>query len=185
MSGDFLKISRVGSLAGGTKWYLNDDCLLAAKRTLYSVEYRRFYLRDLGLIVVWRSRWWRLRLAIPAVLLAIVSGLLWLWVNSTAGEIFGSMALAWIAFELALGPTAESRIQTTGATIELALVKRTRRAQKVLDEIDAAVAASRDRAIKPAIPAPSQQSDVISAQTTREGAPTVHTMADSGQTNAF
>jgi len=183
VSSDFLKISRVGSLAGGTKWYLNDDCLLAAKRTLYAVEYRRFYLRDLELIVVWPSRWWRLRLAIPGLLLAIVSGLLWLWVDSTAGAIFSGMALAWIVFELMLGPTAESRIQTTGASIELALVKRTRRAQRVLDRIDAAVRASRDLAVKAAIPAPRLQSAAITVQTNPEAASTVQTMADAGRTH--
>jgi hypothetical protein len=139
----FRKISRVGSLTGGTKWYLSEDCLLAAKRTMYTVEYRRFYLRDLEYIMVWPSRLWLWRLIIPAVLLAAVGVSLWLWVNSTAGAIFGSVALAWVALELALGPTAGSRIRTTGATIDLPLVKRTRRAKKVLDKIDAAVRATR------------------------------------------
>ena len=66
----FRKISRVGSLTGGTKWYLSEDCLLAAKRVMYAVEYRRFYLRDLESIVVWPSRTWLLRPIIPGVLLA-------------------------------------------------------------------------------------------------------------------
>jgi hypothetical protein len=60
----FRKISRVGSLTGGTKWYLSEDCLLAAKRTMYAVEYRRFYLRDVESIVVWPNRLWLLRMVI-------------------------------------------------------------------------------------------------------------------------
>ena len=153
MSSAFRKISRVGSLTGGTKWYLSEDCLLAAKRTMYAVEYRRFYLRDLQYIMVWPSRWWRWRLIIFAVLLAALGVSLWQWVNSTAGAIFSSAALAWVGLELALGPTARSSIRTTGTTIDLPLVKRTRRARKVLARIDAAVQATRGMIEPPAAPA--------------------------------
>ena len=143
MKSAFRKISRVGTLAGGTKWYLSEDCLLAAKRVMYAVEYRRFYLRDLEYIMVWRSRLWLWRLIIPAVLLAGLGVSFWQWVDSTAGAIFGSVAVAWVGLELALGPTAESRLRTTGASIDLPLVKRTRRAPKVLAKIEAAVSATR------------------------------------------
>lgn len=143
MKSAFRKISRVGSLTGGTKWYLSDDCLLAAKRMMYAVEYRRFYLRDLEYIVVWPSRLWLWRLVVPAVLIAALGVSLWQWVNSTAGAIFCGVALAWVGLELALGPTAGSRIRTTGASIDLPLVKRTRRARKVLAKVDAAVRATR------------------------------------------
>lgn len=143
MKSAFRKISRVGSLTGGTKWYLSEDCLLAAKRMMYAVEYRRFYLRDLEYIVVWPSRLWLWRLVVPAVLIAALGVSLWQWVNSTAGAIFCGVALAWVGLELALGPTAGSRIRTTGASIDLPLVKRTRRARKVLAKVDAAVLATR------------------------------------------
>lgn len=152
MKSAFRRVSRVGSLTGGTKWYLSDDCLLAAKRVMYAVEYRRFYLRDLESVVVWRSGLWLWRLIVPAVLLAALGVSLWLWGNSTAGEIFTGIALAWVLLELALGPTAQARICTTGATVDLPLVKRTRRAEKVLAKIDAAVRAT--RAIEqPSVPA--------------------------------
>jgi hypothetical protein len=143
LSSAFRKISRVSSLTGGTKWYLSDDCLLAAKRIMFAVEYRRFYLRDLESVVVWPSRLWLLRLIIPGALLAALGASLWHWVNSTAGAIFCSGALAWVALELALGSTAKCRIRTTGANVELPLVKRTRRARKVLAKIDAAVRPTR------------------------------------------
>ncbi|HYL12427.1 MAG TPA: hypothetical protein VEV41_05305 [Terriglobales bacterium] len=152
MGSAFRKISRVGSLTGGTKWYLSEDCLLAAKRMMYTVEYRRFYLRDLEYIMVWPSRLWLRRLIIPAVLLAAFGASLWQWVNSTAGAIFGSVALAWVALELALGPTAGSRIRTTGASVDLPLVTRTRRARKVLAKIDAAVRATRGVIEQPTAP---------------------------------
>ncbi len=153
MKNAFRKISRVGSLTGGTKWYLSEDCLLAAKRMMYAVEYRRFYLRDLEYVMVWRSGMWLWRLVIPAVLLVTFGASLWLWVNSIAGEIFTSVGIAWVALELVLGPTAGSRIRITGATIDLPLVKRTRRAQKVLAKIDAAVRAARSVIEQPTAPA--------------------------------
>lgn len=153
MQSAFRRISRIGSLTGGTKWYLSEDCLLAAKRMMYVVEYRRFYLRDLEYVMVWPSRLWLWRLIMPAVLLAALGVSLWQWVNSTAGAIFSSLALAWVGLELALGPTAKSRIRTTGATIELPLVKRTRRAQKVLAKIDLAVLATRSLTEQPTSPA--------------------------------
>jgi hypothetical protein len=139
----FRKISRVGNLSGGTKWYLNDDCLLAAKRTMYTVEYRRFYLRDLESIVVWPSRIWLLRPAIPFVLFLAFGALFWQLVDLTTGAIVGSIGLLWAVIELALGPTAEARIRTTGAVVDLPVVKRTRRARRLLATIDEAVRAAR------------------------------------------
>lgn len=138
----FRKISRVGSLLGTTRWYLSEDCLLASKGN-YAVEYRRFYLRDLESITVWPSRLWILRPIIPGVLLGTLGGWLWYLADFTAGAIFGGIGLAWAALELALGPTAKSRICTTGTTVDLPLVPRTRRTHKVLAKIDAAVRAAR------------------------------------------
>jgi hypothetical protein len=139
----FRKISRVGGRLGGTRWYLSEDCLLAAKQIMYTVEYRRFYLSDLEYVVVWPSRRWLWRLIVPAAVLAATGGSLWAWVDSTAGEVFVGIALAWLALELALGPTAKSSIRTTGATVDLPLVSRTRRARKILAKIDAAVRSTR------------------------------------------
>ena len=62
---------------------------------------------------------------------------------SMVGAIFGGTGLAWAFLELVLGPTAKTRIRTTGATVDLPLVKRARRARRVLAKIDAAVRADR------------------------------------------
>ena len=185
MGSDFRKISRVVSLIGGTKWYLKDDCLLAAKRTMYAVEYRRFYLRDLESIVVWRSRLWIWRLMIPGVLFTALGISLRLWVNATAGAIFIFIGLAWMMLELALGPTARSRVRTTGAIVDLPLVKRTFRARKVLAVIDAAVRASRDVTIQPAVPIPSLQPAEVFVQTNSEAASATPTIADASQLNGL
>jgi len=159
----------VGSLSRATKWYLSDDCLFAAKRVWYSVEYRRFYLNDLESIVVWPNHIWLLRLLILSALFVALAASLWYWVNSTTGAIFGGIALAWAVLELALGPTAMTRIRTTGATVDLPLVKRTRRARKVLAKIDAAVRAARGGAIEPTIsPALSPQAELSPVQTGSE-----------------
>ena len=185
MKSAFRKISRVGTLTGGTKWYLSEDCLLAAKRVMYTVEYRRFYLRDLEDIMVWPSRLWLWRLLIPASLLAAVGAAAWQWMDSSiAGAIFGSLALLWVALELALGPTALSRIRTTGASVDLALVKRTRRARKVLGKIDAAVRATRgvpEQSTAPAIIAQPAEPPVP----TRSEASATTSIAAATQTNGF
>lgn len=185
MRSGFRKISRVGSLVGATRWYLNDDCLLAAKRTLYTVEYRRFYLRDLECIVVWSSHLWLWRLIIPGISLTALGASLWQWVDSTAGAIFTGIGLTWVALELVLGPTAGSHVRTTGAGIDLPLVKRTRRASKVLAAIDAAVRASRDMTMQPTVPLPGLQAAGGSVQTNFEAVPAAPSVANGSQSNGF
>jgi hypothetical protein len=180
----FRKISRVGSLTGGTKWYLSEDCLLAAKRVMYAVEYRRFYLRDLESIVVWPSRMWVLRPIIPGVLFIALGNLLWLSVSFTTGAIFGGAGLAWASLELALGPTAKTRIRTTGATVDLPLVKRARRARRVLEKIDAAVRAARGGASEqPTATLTEPQRTESSVQTSPEAAPATAPVGDLTSTN--
>ena len=147
-----------------------------------SVLRRSFYLRDLESVVVWPSRLWRLRLIIPGVLLAVLSASLWQWANSTSGEIFGGVALAWVGLELALGPTAASRIRATGASVDLPLVKRTRRARKVLTRIDAAVRATRVVVEQPTAPATITQPAEPTAQTGSEASATT-SIAGATQTN--
>lgn len=175
MKSAFRKISRVGSPTGAIKWYLSEDCLLAAKRVMYAVEYRRFYLRDLESIVVWPNRLWLWRLITPSLLLATLGASLWVWVNSTSGEIFVGLALAWVASEAALGPTAKSHIRATGVSIDLPVVKRTRRARRVLAKIDAAVRAARSTTEQSAASATSiSQSNL---QTSPEASVTTSTAA--------
>ena len=175
----FRKISRVGSLTGATKWYLSEDCLLAAKRVMYTVEYRRFYLRDLESITVWPSRAWVLRPIIPGVLFGILGALLWRWVDFTTGAIFAGMGLAWAALELALGPMARSRIRTTGASVDLPLVARTRRARKVLAKIDTAVRAARaDVTGQPSASVDGTQPAKPSSQTSAESTPAAASLGD-------
>lgn len=150
---------------------------------MYTVEYRRFYLRDLESVVVWPSRSWLFRLIIPGVLLAMLAASLWQWVNSTAGVIFVGVALAWVALELALGPTARARIRTKGASVDLPLVKRTRRAAKVLANIDAAVRATRGGIEQPTAPAIFTQPSEAQVQTRSEASATASIPAAT-QTNA-
>ena len=182
MSSPFQKISRVGSMTGGTRWYLSDDCLLAAKRVLYAVEYRRFYLRDLESIVVWRSPRWLWRAIVPGALLTVLGLCLQVWVNSTAGAIFIGVGLAWALLEFALGPTAASRITMTGGSIDLPLVQRTRRAAKVLEKIDAAIRASRDVTVQPAVSTPSMQPASLRS-TNSETASAFPAVVDASQNN--
>jgi hypothetical protein len=166
----FRKISRVRSLLGTTRWYLSEDCLLASRGN-YTAEYRRFYLRDLESIVVWPNSFWLLRPIIPGVLLGALGGLLGYKVNFTTGAIFGGIGLAWALLELALGPTAKTRIRTTGATVDLPLVKRARHARKVLTKIDAAVRAARSGVISsPMAPMAGPQPEEPSVQTGSEPA---------------
>jgi hypothetical protein len=150
---------------------------------MYAVEYRRFYLRDLEYIVVWPSRLWLWRLVIPGVLFLALGGVFWQWVNSTAGAILGGVGLAWVAKELALGPAAGSRIRTTGATVDLPLVARTRRSREVLAKIDAAVRAARGGVEQLTAPGTSAQPAESSARKNSETPSGTASIADATQTN--
>jgi hypothetical protein len=179
----FRKISRVGSLTGGTKWYLSEDCLLAAKRMMYAVEYRRFYLRDLESIVIWPTRVWLWRMVLVVVLFGALGIAFWQWVDSTAGAIFGGLGLAWVLAELALGPTAAARIRTTGVSVDLHLVARTRRARKVLGKIDAAIRAARGGVEQSTASVTSAQPAEPIVQTNSEAPSGTASIADATQTN--
>jgi hypothetical protein len=175
----FRKISRVRSIIGGTRWYLTEDCLVAAKRTLYVVEYRRFYLRDLESILVWPNPRWLWRVLTPAAVFAILGACFYEWVDTTTGFIFFILAGAWVALELALGPTANSTVRTLGASVDLRLVKRARRASKVLAKIDKAVRAARGpieqaatTTISPPEPALQTRSEAAAAASIAAATPT-------------
>lgn len=143
MKSAFRKISRVRNLGGFTRWYLTEDCLLAAKQVMYTVEYRRFYLRDLESVVVWPNRLWLLRLLIPTLFLSAIGIMFGKWVNFTVGAVFIGLGVFWLLLEVALGPTAKSSIRCTGTSVDLPLVGRVRRAKKVLAKIDAAIRTAR------------------------------------------
>jgi hypothetical protein len=64
-------------------------------------------------------------------------------------------------------------------------VNRTRRARKVLNAIDAAVRASRDITMQPAVPIPSLQPAGVSVQTNSEAVSAAPSIADASQTNGF
>jgi hypothetical protein len=184
----FQQISRVRGWAGGTKWYLSDDCLLSAKRMMYTIEYRRFYLRDLESITVWPSRMWKLRVIIPTAILLTTGGLVWALSDNTPVEItiaatFGALGLCWLARELALGPMAHARIRTMGATVELPLVRRTRRARKVLARIDEAVCATRTVAQQPATSVAAPLSAQIAPQASENAVPISDLTANATQTS--
>lgn len=183
MKSAFRKISRVGSLTGGTKWYLSEDCLLAAKRTMYAVEYRRFYLRDLESIVVWPTRVWLWRMVLVLVLFGALGIAFWQWVDSTTGAIIGGVGLAWVLAELALGPTAAARIRTTGVSVDLPLVARARRARKVLGKIDAAIRSARGVVEQPTASVSSAQPAEPIVQTDSEAPSGTASIADATQTN--
>ena len=183
MKSAFRKISRVGSLTGGTKWYLSGDCLLAAKRMMYAVEYRRFYLRDLESIVVWPTRAWLWRTALLVVLFGGLGVAFWQWVDATTGAIFGGVGLAWVLAELALGPSAGARIKTTGASVDLPLVARTRRARKVLAKIDAAIRAARGGVEQPTAPVTGVQPAELPVQTNSKAPSGTVSIADATQTH--
>jgi hypothetical protein len=68
------------------------------------------------------------------------------------GAIFGGIGLMWVMSELVRGPIANSRIRTTGASVDLRLMQRTRGARKVLGKIDTAIRAARAETAQPVAP---------------------------------
>ena len=119
---------------------------------------------------------------VPGLLFGVWDVLFSQWVSLQVGAVFGGIGLAWVTLELVLGPTAKSRIRTTGASVDLPLVARTRRARKVLAKIDAAVHAARGVIAEPAAPATSPQTVKPSAETASEGSAAV-SIADATHTN--
>jgi len=117
------------------------------------------------------------------VLFLALGVVFWQWVNSTAGAILGGVGLAWVAKELALGPAAGSRIRTTGATVDLPLVARTRRSLEVLAKIDAAVRAARGGGEQLTAPRTSAQPAESSARKNSETSSGTASIGDATQTN--
>jgi hypothetical protein len=159
---------------------------------MYAVEYRRFYLRDLESITVWPSRMWKLRVIIPASIFLGIGALVWALSDATTTEItiaaiFAVLGLCWLARELVLGPTAYARICTTGATVELPLVRRTRSARKVLARIDEAVRATRGVAVQPvtsiADPLPAESAPRLTETSAETSVSNSTLVADATQTN--
>ncbi|MGH9567189.1 MAG: hypothetical protein ACRD4I_14480, partial [Candidatus Angelobacter sp.] len=137
---------------------------------------------------IWPSQAWLSRIIVPSLLSVALGMFLWLWANSTtAGAIFIGAGLAWVLLELLLGPTARSRVRVTGISVDLPLVKRMRRAGKVLAEIDQAVRAARDVAMESSVSIADQQSasSAVSTPMHSETASPVPSLADASQTNAF
>jgi hypothetical protein len=122
-------------------------------------------------------------MAVPVVLFAALSVTFWQWVNSTAGAIFGGVGLAWVAVELALGPTVGSRIRTTGASVDLPIVARARRAHTVLAKIDVAIRAAHGVLEPPTAALASAPPAELSVATNTEPPSGSVSIADATQTN--
>jgi hypothetical protein len=117
------------------------------------------------------------------VLFGALGVMFWQWVSSFSGAIFASLGVVWVAAELAMGPTAKSRLCTTGASVDLPLVARTRRARKVLAKIDAAIRAARGDVAQSTASVPNPQPAEPSVQTKFEAPSGAASIADATQTN--
>ena len=148
---------------------------------MYAVDYRRFYLRDLESIVVWPTRVWLWRMVLVLVLFGAIGIVFWQRVDSTTGAIIGGVGLAWVLAELVLGPTAAARLRTTGASVDLRLVARTRRARKVLGQIDAAIRATRVEQATASVTSAQPTESLV--QTSSEAPSGTAAIADATQTN--
>jgi hypothetical protein len=122
-------------------------------------------------------------MALLPVLFGALGIAFWQWVDSTTGAIIGGVGLAWVLTELALGPTAAARIRTTGASVDLQLVARTRRARKILGKIDAATRATRGGVEQATAPVTSAQPAEPILQTSSETPSGTVSTADASQTN--
>lgn len=122
-------------------------------------------------------------MALVLVLFGALGIAFWQWVDSTTGAIIGGVGLAGLLAELALGPTAAARIRTTGASVDLPLVARTRRGRKVLGKIDAAIRAARGGVEQATAPVTSTQPAEPVVQMSSEAPSGTVAIADATQTN--
>lgn len=129
-----------------------DDHLLLVSSTGVSESYRRFFYRDIGAIIVARTRTW-ITQAIVFALLALVLGLGGYWAISRievlAGVLWavaGFFALL-AAASLLRGPTCKCALRTPLQTHPLPSLNRLRTARKVIAKmkprIEAAQAGAR------------------------------------------
>lgn len=135
---DYRRLPGRGRTAlGSTTLWIGDDHLLLVELRGFTETYRRFYFRDVGAILVRRTR----RAAVWSALLG-VPGLVFLGIAARAGPgwnvFWGCLAgLAFLALaaNIVLGPSCKCALWTPLQTVDLRSLRRLRRARRVVDRL--------------------------------------------------
>jgi hypothetical protein len=118
--------------------WLNIDHLLYISGGIFSEEYKRFYLRDIRAIFIYRTltgKIWNIVLGSfgsLAILLITAAGEGWAIILGAISSIF---ILGLLFVNLFLGPTCKCNIQTAVQTQNLASLNRLSKALKLTDRI--------------------------------------------------
>lgn len=122
---------------GASTLWEADDHLLLVTSTGFSESYRRFFYRDIGAIVVTRTRGMIIQLLIfgvIALLFAVGALAAWQALALVLWILAGAFALVSV-ITLLLGPTCKCSLRTPVQTHPLPSITRLRTARKVLARI--------------------------------------------------
>lgn len=138
---DFRYLRLPGSgrrLATVSRLWLGEDHILQVERHSFGEDYRRFYFREIKLIVTQKTNRGRNLNLVFGVLSALLL-LLAIW--EFRSDIWAVWLVPAVCFGILLisnalrGPTCVTRIHTAAQTAELYSLNRLRRARRVIDRI--------------------------------------------------
>ncbi len=140
--------------------WLGKDHVLCVDSSGYTEEYKRFYFRNIQAIIIRRTeRWkiWAYVLCVPAALCALVALASREPVVNWIFGVLGSIFVAALLIDLALGPTCVSQLRTAVQTEELPSLNRVRRAHKALARLRPLIAEVQGQLAPEEIPARMQE----------------------------
>ncbi|MBI2840772.1 MAG: hypothetical protein HYX75_20840 [Acidobacteria bacterium] len=137
---DFRYLRLPGSgrrLVSVTRLWLGEDHLLQVERHSFGEDYRRFYFREIKLIVTQRTNRGRNMNIVFGVLTALL--LLAIWASRSSvweAWLVPAVCLGVLLISNALkGPTCVTRVHTAAQTAEIYSLNRLRRAHRVIDRL--------------------------------------------------
>ncbi len=124
-------------LVSVTRLWLGEDHILQVERHSFGEDYRRFYFREIKLIVTQRTNRGRNMNIVFGLLTALL--LLAIWASRSSvweAWLVPAACFAILLISNALkGPTCVTRIHTAAQTAELYSLNRLRRAHRVIDRL--------------------------------------------------
>lgn len=142
------RLSHVRRPLGPVRWYLEGDHLLAADQRCFNLYYRRFYYEDIRSVVIWRTKLLWLWLAVEGGVGGSLILLAWVLHATAALEVLAAMTGIILAAELAAGPRADARIETSHSVFHAPLVRRWRQCEKTLASLAARLPAATQETAK-------------------------------------
>ena len=147
-----------GGVMNRSSFWLGPDHLLVVEVANYAERYRRFYFRDVQAILIQKTKtrwWWNLGLGIAFGLALVFSA----WMKANAMEADAAAAFVWLGIALFLGvvllinslrgPTCTVLVRTAVQTQRLANLRRQRRAEELVRQLEPLIVAAQSVPVPP------------------------------------